>query len=69
MNLSKLKVKTKNGSYNVIIGNNILRNFLNILKKNSISFNKCLIVIDDKVPKKILKKIKSIKKKKNYLLF
>ena len=69
MNLSKLKVKTKNGSYNVIIGNNILRNFLNILKKNSISFNKCLIVIDDKVPKKILKKIISIKKKKNYLLF
>ncbi len=64
MNLSKLKVKTKNGSYNVIIGNNILRNFINILKKNSLSFKKCLIVIDNKVPKKILKKIISIKKKK-----
>ena len=49
---SKIKIKTKNQSYNVIVGNNLTNN----LKDNLIKFNKCLLVIDSKVPKKLLRK-------------
>ena len=62
---SKIKIKTKNQSYNVILGNNLTKNLLKILKNNFINFNKCLFVIDSKVPKKFLKKINLLFKKKN----
>ena len=42
MNISKLKIKTKNQSYNVIVGNNLIKNLLKILNDNLINFNKCL---------------------------
>ena len=56
MNASKLKIKTKNQSYNIIIGNNLIKNLLKILNENLINFNKCLLVIDNKVPKKFITK-------------
>ena len=62
---SKIKIKTKNQSYNVIVGNNLTKNLLKILKDNFINFNKCLFVIDSKVPKKFLKKNNLLFKKKN----
>ena len=62
---SKIKIKTKNQSYNVILGNNLTKNLLKILKNNFINFNKCLFIIDSKVPKKFLKKINLLFKKKN----
>tara|TARA_B100001996_G_scaffold266056_1_gene207772 strand:- start:268 stop:1374 length:1107 start_codon:yes stop_codon:yes gene_type:complete len=62
---SKLKIKTKNQSYNVIVGNDLIKNLPNILKNNSINFNKCLFVIDSNIPLKFLKKIKFFIKKKN----
>jgi len=55
----KIIVKTKSKIYPIIIGSNILKNISNILKSNNINFNKCLIIADNKVPKKnlfILKK-------------
>tara|TARA_B100000686_G_scaffold343439_1_gene424286 strand:+ start:1121 stop:2221 length:1101 start_codon:yes stop_codon:yes gene_type:complete len=52
-----LKIKTKSKTYNVIIGRNLLKNFSRILNNNLISFDKCLLLVDNKVPKKILKKI------------
>ena len=59
---SKIKIKTKNQSYNVIVGNNLIKS----LKDNLINFDKCLLVIDSKVPKKLLRKINFLfKKKKN----
>jgi len=71
MNSSKLRIKTKNQSYNIIVGNNLIKNLLKILNDNLINFNKCLLVIDNKVPKKLIIKINSLlkKKKKNFLSF
>ncbi len=68
MKHAQLKIKTKNKTYNLIIGSNLLINLNKILKNNLISFEKCLLVIDNKVPKKFVKKInKNFKKKINYL--
>ncbi len=61
----KLNVKTKSENYPIIIGSNIIKNLAQYLNKNSIIFNQCLLVIDKKVPNKmILKIIRSLKKKK-----
>ncbi len=61
----KLNIKTKNENYPIIIGYDLTKNLLPILKKNSITFNQCLLVIDKKVPSKIINKItKSLKSKK-----
>ena len=65
MKTANLKIKIKNQSYNVIIGSNIIKNFSKILNDNLISFNKCLLIIDNKVPKKHIKKINFLLKKKN----
>ena len=64
MSQFKLKIKTKNQSYNVIVGNDLIKNLLKILNSNFIDFNKCLLVIDSKVPKKFIIKINSLFKKK-----
>ena len=61
---SKIRIRTKNQSYNVIVGNNLIKDLLKILKNNSISFNKCLLVIDNKVPQKFINKINFLLKKK-----
>jgi len=69
MSQSKIKVRTKTRSYNIIIGNNLIKDFSKILKVNSIKFNKCLLVIDKKIPKKNLKKIYSSLKNKSRFVF
>ena len=67
---SKIKIRTKNQSYNVIVGNNLVKDLLKILKNNSIIFNKCLLVIDSKIPKKFINKINFLfKKKKIFFTF
>ena len=47
-----IKVRTKSKNYEVHIGTNIISKLRNIIKKNKLSFSKCLIVIDSKIPKK-----------------
>ena len=64
MRLIKLKVNTGTAIYPIIIGSNIISKFSKILHENSIKFEKCLLVIDKKVPKKIYSQIKKILKKK-----
>ena len=60
----KLIVKTKSDNYPILIGANIIKDFALHLKKNSINFNKCLLIIDKNVPKKMISKItKSLKRK------
>ena len=67
MKTIKLNIKTKSGNYPIIIGSNIVRNITLYLKKNSINFTQCLLIIDEKVPKKMVSKIiKSLRKKKIY---
>ncbi len=65
MKKNRLNVKTKNGRYSIIIGTNTSHKLSKILKENSISLNKCFILIDSKIQKKIARKlINSIKQKK-----
>ena len=68
MSSIKLNVKTQSLKYPIFIGNNILSKLKIILKQNSINFNQCLVIIDKKVPKKLIDKIlNSLPKKKTYL--
>ena len=52
MKTTKLLINTKTQKYPIFIGSNLVSNFDNIIKKNSINFNQCLLLIDNKVPKK-----------------
>ena len=60
MKIKRLLVNTGNEKYPIFIGFGLISNLKNILKKRSINFFKCLIVVDRNVPKK---KINIIKKK------
>ena len=65
----KLTINTKTNKYPIYIGSNLLVDLSNILKKNSIEFNKCLLVIDKNIKKnKVSQILKSLKNKKVYIL-
>ena len=53
----KLIVNTNSEKYPVIIGRNLISNLSQILKKNSISFKKCFLVLDRNIPNKYVKQI------------
>jgi len=64
----KLIIKTKTQKYPIIIGSNLIGKASQLIKKNSINFNKCLIVVDKNVPKKMVNNLKkSLYKKKLFL--
>ena len=48
----KLNVKTKSKTYPIIIGKNVITQISSILKSNNINFEKTLIIVDSKIPKK-----------------
>ena len=63
----KLNINTKSEKYPIIIGSNLIDNLNLYLKSNSIIFNQCLMVIDNKVPNNLISRItKSLNKKKIY---
>ena len=71
MKTNKLIIKINNINYPILIGANLISNLSKIFIKNSIQFEKCLLVIDKKVPKIQVNKIKkSFKTKKifSYLI-
>ena len=66
----KLYIKTKTQKYPIIIGSNLTSNISNIIKKNSINFKQCLLIVDKNIPKKfILNLKKSLKQKKVHIFF
>src|SRR6056300_2009295 len=65
----QLKVQTKSHTYPIIIGSNLIPQISKILKKNSLTFKKCLLVVDKNISKKIIFKIKKPLKIKNTHLF
>ena len=70
MKTLKLIVKTNSQTYPIIIGSNLILKINSIIKNNSIQFNKCLLIIDRKISKKIINKIKkSFTDKEIYLFF
>ena len=65
MKPTKLTVKTKSETYPIIIGSNLIKDLLKYLIKSSINFDQCLLLIDKKVPGRMITKItKSLKRKK-----
>ena len=48
MKQTRLNIVTKTDNYPIIIGSNLTLRLSKIFKLNSIDFNKCLIVIDNK---------------------
>ena len=65
MNPIKLIVNSGTQRYPIYVGSNIIPKISIILKKNYIHFNKCLLVLDNNVPRKIINELKkSLKNKK-----
>ena len=58
MKAVNIKIKTKNNSYSIVIGNNLIKSLMKIIKRNSLDFNRCLIIVDKNIPKKFLNQIK-----------
>ena len=68
MNLRKIIVNSQSQRYPIFIGQNIISKLSSIIKKNSIKFNNCLLVVDKNVPKKMTLLIKkSLKNKKIFI--
>ena len=66
----KLIIDTSTEKYPVYIGSNLISKVKKISDQNSINFEKCLLVIDEKVPKKFILTIKeSLKDKPCYTYF
>ena len=66
----KLIVKTKGHKYPIIIGSNLFLKLEELIKNNSIQYNKILFVVDKNIPKKFISQIKnSFKGKKIYFHF
>ena len=67
MSQKKLKISAGSQKYNVIIGNNLISKLSKLLSADSIEFKKCLLLIDKRVPKNLINKIKtSLKCKKTF---
>ena len=49
MNTIELKVNTNSQKYSIIIGSGLADKISKVLNKNSIKFDKCLLVIDNKI--------------------
>ena len=57
MKVIKIQINTKNHNYPIIIGSGLIAKISKLLNNNSIKFGKCLLVIDNKIPKKLINKI------------
>ena len=70
MRTIKLIINTKVQKYPILIGVNLISKLYPIIKKNSIEFKKCLLIVDKNISTKIINKIKkSFKNKKTYIHF
>ena len=69
MKVKKILINTSDGRYPILIGKNLSHNLGIHLKKNKIFSSKFLLVIDNKVPDKLINKVKKSLKKKTYLIF
>ena len=59
MKISRIIIKTKNKNYPIIIGENILNKTGNLISAQITNCKKIALVIDSKVPKKILVQVKN----------
>ena len=69
MKNTRLIVKTKSQKYPILIGENLISKFQKIFKDEKINFNKCLVVIDQKIPKKVVKNFKKKLNSKKFFFY
>jgi len=70
MKTIKIQVNTHNHKYPIIIGSGIIKKVFKLLNENLIKFEKCLLVIDNKIPKKLVNNIlKSLSKKQTVVYY
>tara|TARA_B100000035_G_scaffold307380_1_gene310559 strand:+ start:12 stop:1118 length:1107 start_codon:yes stop_codon:yes gene_type:complete len=70
MKITKLKVNTKSEKYPILIGSNLISKIKKICDSNLIKFEKCLLVVDSNVPKKLVLNLKKdLQNRKVYLSF
>ena len=70
MNIIKLKINTKSHKYTMMIGSGITSKLSKLLNNNLVKFDKCLLIIDNNIPKfKVNKIIKTLPKKKPSFIF
>ena len=68
MKIKKIVVRTKSQKYPVFIGSNLISKFSKIMLSCSTKPDKYLLLVDRKIPKKMLKKIKtSLNNKKTFI--
>ena len=68
MSTIKLQINTRDHKYPIFIGSGLITKLSKLLNNNSIKFNKCLLVVDNKVPKNLVNKIfKSLPKKQTII--
>ena len=65
----KLIIKTNSEKYPIFIGKNLITKISSLMVNNSIKSKKCLLVVDRKVPKKFITKIKKKLRNKKIFLF
>tara|TARA_B100000575_G_scaffold270391_1_gene250850 strand:- start:1031 stop:2137 length:1107 start_codon:yes stop_codon:yes gene_type:complete len=66
----RLNINTKSQKYPIFIGSNLLNKIQKFIKKDLSQFEKCLLVVDKKVPNKNISQIKkSIQCKNIYILY
>ena len=69
MKISKLNVRTKSKSYPIYFGSNIVNLIGNLIKRKLPGTKKVCIIADNKIPKKILKKITKSLGRYNFIIF
>ena len=69
MKMKKIIVNTSDGKYPIYIGNGLSNYFGKFLRMNNLFPSKVLLVIDDKLPKKMVRKIKDSYKKKTFSIY
>ena len=65
----KLIIKTNTEKYPIIIGSNLISNISSLIKENSISFNKCLVIVDKNIPNKFVLNLKKHLKKEIHISY
>ena len=54
MKIKRLSVNTKTQNYKILIGSNLISKLNILLRKNSINFKKCLLLVDKNISKKYI---------------
>ena len=69
MKVKKLIINTKTQKHSILIGSNLISKLSVLLKNNSIEFNKCMLLVDKNISKKLILQVKKSLKNKNIFIY